>query len=179
MDFLVSLTYFRAELYFFLINLLFIVGYFLFEGTSSVKRLYKRLFPEGRQIAKDITPPAVKKSSLVAVEESTEKISTEEVPDQVSEITPTLSPEKQLFLAELVKHVRTKMARGEFTEARSKIIEGLAIDKWHKDLNCLLASLYERDKDYRKAEFVYKDLILVHDMDSEIYMKLGFALSIQ
>ncbi len=53
------------------------------------------------------------------------------------------------------------------------------MDKWNKELNCLLASLYERDNEYRKAELIYKDLILVHDTDAEIYMKLGFSLSIQ
>ena len=90
-----------------------------------------------------------------------------------------LSPERRSELTELAKLIRTKIARGELTEARSKIIEGLAIDKWHKELNCLLASLYERDNEYRKAEFIYKDLILVHNTDPEIYMKLGFSLSIQ
>lgn len=90
-----------------------------------------------------------------------------------------LSPEKRHELAEIIKNVRTRLARAEFSEARARIIEGLAIDKWNKELNYMLASIYERDKDYKKAEFIYKDLVLVHDTDPEIYMKLGFALSIQ
>jgi tetratricopeptide (TPR) repeat protein len=90
-----------------------------------------------------------------------------------------LTPERRAEISELGKLVRTKIARGDLSEARSKIIEGLAIDKWNKELNSLLASLYERDNEYRKAELIYKDLILVHDTDPEIYMKLGFSLSIQ
>lgn len=42
-----------------------------------------------------------------------------------------------------------------------------------------MASLYEKDRDYKKAELIYKDLILLNETDSELYLKLGFALSIQ
>lgn len=99
--------------------------------------------------------------------------------EAVEDAPNVLTPERRAEISELAKLIRTKIARGELTDARSKIIEGLAIDKWNKELNCLLASLYERDNEYRKAEFIYKDLILVHDTDPEIYMKLGFSLSIQ
>lgn len=43
----------------------------------------------------------------------------------------------------------------------------------------MLASLYEKDKDYKKAELIYKDLIVINDHDAEIYLKLGFILSVQ
>ena len=95
------------------------------------------------------------------------------------EETPEPTVDDRQQASEIVKIVKTKIARAEFTEAKGKIIEGLALDKFDKDLNCLLASLYERDKDFKKAELVYKDLIVVHDTDPEIYMKLGFALSMQ
>ena len=42
-----------------------------------------------------------------------------------------------------------------------------------------MASLYEKDRDYKKAELIYKDLILMNDTDPELYLKLGFSLSIQ
>lgn len=89
------------------------------------------------------------------------------------------TPSDRAQAGEIARLVKTKIARGEFTEAKAKIIEGLTYDKFDKELNCLLASLYERDRDFKKAELVYKDLIIVHDGDSEIYMKLGFALSMQ
>lgn len=90
-----------------------------------------------------------------------------------------LSGDEKLHLAELIKAIKTRIARGELSEARARIIEGLSIEKFNKELNCLLASLYEKDRDYKKAELIYKDLILMNDTDPELYLKLGFALSIQ
>lgn len=92
---------------------------------------------------------------------------------------PTLSVDQKQYLIELIKNIKTSIARGEFNEARARIIEGLSIEKFNKDLNCLLASLYEKERDYKKAELIYKDLILLNDTDPELYLKLGFALSIQ
>jgi tetratricopeptide (TPR) repeat protein len=90
-----------------------------------------------------------------------------------------LSGDEKIYLIELIKTIKTRIARGEFSEARARIIEGLSIEKFNKDLNCLLASLYEKGRDYKKAELIYKDLILMNDTDPELYLKLGFALSIQ
>jgi tetratricopeptide (TPR) repeat protein len=42
-----------------------------------------------------------------------------------------------------------------------------------------LASLYEKEHDYKKAELIYKDLIILNDTDPELYLRLGFVLSIQ
>lgn len=92
---------------------------------------------------------------------------------------PALSVDQKQYLIELIKNIKTSIARGEFNEARARIIEGLSIEKFNKDLNCLLASLYEKERDYKKAELIYKDLILLNDTDPELYLKLGFALSIQ
>ena len=39
--------------------------------------------------------------------------------------------------------VRTLIARGQLEEARAFIVSGLALDKDHRDLNLLMASLYE------------------------------------
>jgi len=90
-----------------------------------------------------------------------------------------LSGDQKQHITDLIKSIKTRIARGEFSEARARIIEGLSIEKFNKDLNCLLASIYEKDRDYKKAELIYKDLILMNDTDPELYLKLGFALSIQ
>ena len=123
MDFLVSLTYFRAELYFFLGNLIYIIVYFFFEGTVSVRNIYKKLFPEGRKISKQV-PLSLsnpkKKPLLTPLDVSVPVSDTVELSVEEGAV---LSPEKQMILTELIKHIRTKMARGEFTEARTKIIE--------------------------------------------------------
>lgn len=124
------------------------------------------------------------------IEEQEEKILEEEKlaetrterEEKTEEETTTeeeLSGDEKQQIIELVKSIKTRIARGEFTEARARIIEGLSIDRFNKELNCLLASLYEKDRDYKKAELIYKDLILMNDTDPELYLKLGFALSIQ
>lgn len=113
-------------------------------------------------------------------EKSAESAETEEVPAIETESPKEgLSGDEKQYLSELIKTIKTRIARGEFSEARARIIEGLSMEKFNKDLNCLLASLYEKDRDYKKAEFIYKDLILMNDTDPELYLKLGFALSIQ
>lgn len=192
MEFLLSLSYLKLEIAFFLANIAFLAVFFVIEIVDRLKKLAEVLFPKGR--VTDIVAAEPVKSSELRTEDApvasetptsqTGEAATQETAPVVEVITetdttPEISPEKRLEIIEAVKLIRTKIARGEFTDARAKIIEGLAVDKWNKDLNCLLASLYERDKDYKKAEFIYKDLILVHDTDPEIYMKLGFALSIQ
>lgn len=190
MEFLLSLSYLKLEIAFFLANIAFLAIFFVIELVNRLKKLSEVLFPKGR-VADIVAAEPIKSSELrteevsetqevISLEDSSESAQ-EEAPseEEVVESTPEISLEKRLEIIEAVKLIRTKIARGEFTDARAKIIEGLAVDKWNKDLNCLLASLYERDKDYKKAEFIYKDLILVHDTDPEIYMKLGFALSIQ
>jgi tetratricopeptide (TPR) repeat protein len=109
---------------------------------------------------------------VAQLQEQSAEAYTPDTPNELSHV------EKQ-ELQDFVKLIQTKIARGEYAEARQKIIEGLSIDKFHKDLNCLLASMYEGDKDYRKAEILYRDLILVHEHDTELYLKLWFVLSIQ
>ncbi|EKD29407.1 MAG: hypothetical protein ACD_78C00422G0010 [uncultured bacterium (gcode 4)] len=99
--------------------------------------------------------------------------------EKIKQEKMALSNEEKQHLAEIIKNVKTRIARGEFWEARSRIVEGLSIEKFNKELNCLLASLYEKEHDYKKAELIYKDLILLNDTDPELYLKLGFALSIQ
>lgn len=119
----------------------------------------------------------MKEPDIQAVTESPQK---EMVPieEKWEEQNPLSSDEKQ-YVVDLIKNIKTRIARWEFQEARARIIEGLSIDKFNKDLNCLLASLYEKNKDYKKAELIYKDLILLNETDSELYLKLGFILSIQ
>ena len=90
-----------------------------------------------------------------------------------------LSKDQKQAISDIVKLVKSKLSRWEYSDAKAKIIEWLSIDKFNKDLNVLLASLYEKDKDYKKAELIYKDLIVLNDHDTEIYLKLWFILSIQ
>ncbi len=169
MDFFLSATLVRFDAWFFFANLAFL---FLAASSYVAEKLFwlfRVVSPvRAAQSAKEDETPSPEASDSVL------PLSVEEVPEPSA---PTSDDRQQA--SEIAKLAKTKIARGEFTEAKAKIIEGLTYDKFDKELNCLLASLYEREKDFKKAELVYKDLIVVHDTDPEIYLKLGFALSMQ
>lgn len=203
MDFLLSGAFARFDAWFLVANLTFLIAatvsyvveklFWLFRVVSPIKPNYQAQAPQAAQpdsktdAAPAQEPVKAASSKAVAPESAVAAADVEnsqapetEVAEEAAE-TPSGGPstEDRQQAGEIAKLAKTKIARGEFTEAKGKIIEGLAFDKFDKELNCLLASLYERDKDFKKAELVYKDLIVVHDTDPEIYMKLGFALSMQ
>ena len=83
------------------------------------------------------------------------------------------------FLFALTNQVRTHVARGQTLEARGLIVQWLALEKNHRDLNLILAELYEGDRQFEKAEFIYKDLAEDFPNDGEILEKLANVLIIQ
>lgn len=202
MDFLLSGAFARFDAWFLIANLAFLLAatvsyvveklFWLFRVVSPIKPNYaaqSAAQPQSSQQAETKAPPIAQKEEsaasktvekeVVPEEETSEGADESETEDENETFASGPSTEDRQQAGEIAKLAKTKIARGEFTEAKGKIIEGLAFDKFDKELNCLLASLYERDKDFKKAELVYKDLIVVHDTDPEIYMKLGFALSMQ
>lgn len=82
-------------------------------------------------------------------------------------------------IKDLLKRIRLNKSRGEYEIAKNLTIEALSLDKFNKEINLELASLYILDEDYLKAEYIYKDLLLVHDEDFDVQKKLGFVLSHQ
>lgn len=191
MDFLLSGAFARFDAWFLLANLVFLAAaavsyvveklFWLFRVVSPVKQNHAAAV-SASQPAKPNSEnqKSQPKSDSPVANEQLQASHSDGVSSEESEPEPSgPSTEDRQQAGEIAKLAKTKIARGEFTEAKGKIIEGLAFDKFDKELNCLLASLYERDKDFKKAELVYKDLIVVHDTDPEIYMKLGFALSMQ
>lgn len=79
----------------------------------------------------------------------------------------------------LISIIRTKIARGEIADAQAKIVEWLSLDKHNRELNLLLAEIYENIDDYRRAEILYKDLVPLYEHDEEIYQRLGDNLTKQ
>ncbi len=103
------------------------------------------------------------------------------VPPVYEEKRPSsqISPEKREKLTEIVNTVKTLLARGHIIEARGMIVNGLAIQKEHRELNILLAGIYERDRDYTKSEYIFKDLARTYPDDTEILIHLADALAMQ
>ncbi|MDD2891390.1 MAG: hypothetical protein PHQ95_00290 [Candidatus Gracilibacteria bacterium] len=175
MDIFFSSIFVKYEIAFLGVNLLYIVFHLLHSFFHWYLKL--RTFICKKKTADKIIEEQQQK---VIEDKKLEKQETTTVSQKETEpVKEGLSGDQKQYLSELIKTIKTRIARGEFSEARARIIEGLSIEKFNKDLNCLLASLYEKDRDYKKAELIYKDLILMNDTDPELYLKLGFVLSIQ
>lgn len=174
MDIFLSPVFAKYEIAFLGINLIYIVFYVLHGLFHSFLKLQTFL---GKK--KSVEKIIEEQEERAQEEKLIESTTNEDLPIEKSEEEAVLSGDEKQQLIELIKSIKTRIARGEFSEARIRIIEGLSIEKFNKELNCLLASLYEKDRDYKKAELIYKDLILMNDTDTELYLKLGFALSIQ
>lgn len=82
-------------------------------------------------------------------------------------------------ILDLLKKIKVNISKAEYDLAKNLIIEWLAIDKFNIELNIELASIYIREKDYIKAEYIYKDLLLVHTEDFDILKKLAYVLTMQ
>lgn len=129
----------------------------------------------------------VPEQSLEEVQEEAHPEVPEDTPDTVIPDTPPSipyqTPSKNTqnieLLFSLVAQIRTLIARGQLLEARSLIIQWLAIDKNHRELNLILAELYEWDRQFEKAEFIYKDLAAAYPTDGEILEKLANVLIIE
>lgn len=79
----------------------------------------------------------------------------------------------------ITNEVKTLIARGNTHDARALIIQWLALEKNHRELNLILGSLYEWERQFQKAEYVYKDLALIFPEDVEILEKLANILIIE
>lgn len=90
-----------------------------------------------------------------------------------------IKPEKRERLVEILNNVKTLIARGQIDDARALIVSGLAIDKDNRELNLLMASLYERDHAFAKAEFILKDIATENPDDIEVLTHLATDLAMQ
>ena len=82
-------------------------------------------------------------------------------------------------ISEIVKRAKLNKSKWYYSAAKALIIEWLAIDKINKDLNLELASIYEEEKEYKKAEYIYNDLLDAFLDNFEILKKLWYNLAIQ
>ncbi|MDD2486844.1 MAG: hypothetical protein PHS92_00535 [Candidatus Gracilibacteria bacterium] len=184
MDFFLSSSVVKYEIIFLLLNLAYIVLHLLYDMSFFLNRVIKIIKPKKyniEEIESKLNEVNISETNNTTQDEISSDVETsvtnkEETKKKEGE---ALTSEQKDTIGEFIKIAKTKLARGEYIDAKAKIIEGLSIDKFNKELNILLASMYEKDKDYKKAELIYKDLIVLNDLDIEIYLKLGFVLSVQ
>ena len=90
-----------------------------------------------------------------------------------------IKPEKREKLVEIINNIKTLIARGQIDDARALIVSGLSIEKANRELNLLMASLYERDHAFAKAEFILKDIAIENPDDIEVLTHLATDLAMQ
>lgn len=116
--------------------------------------------------------PEIKKT--LKVDKETSDITLEEYKK-----TKKLTEEEKNRLNEIVKKVKVHTQKSYLDSAKSLIIEGLAIDKFNKDLNLELARIYEEEKNYKNAEYIYRDIVDVVKNNDEILKRLWYILALQ
>jgi len=83
-----------------------------------------------------------------------------------------ISPEQSEQIREISKRAQVNISRWYLESAQSLIIEWLALKKDDKDLNLLLADIYEREKKYQNAEYIYRDLLDEYHDDEYLLQRL-------
>ncbi|MCT4616713.1 MAG: hypothetical protein N4A38_00715 [Candidatus Gracilibacteria bacterium] len=169
----VSLLFYRIEILFFVIS----AGYAIYYASGKFSEIYKftsSIFKKNKYIEQIKKQQKEEKKSNNKKEKS-ENINHKQYKKEVQELNE-LDKKK---IKDLLKQIHLTKARGEYDIAKNYIIEALLIDKFNKEINIELASLYIIDGDFIKAEYIYKDLLLVHNDDFDILKKLGFVLSHQ
>ena len=90
-----------------------------------------------------------------------------------------LTAEEKEHISELLKRVRINSTKWYFDTAKALIVEWLSIDKFNKDLNLELALIYEKEKKYENAEYIYKDLLETQWDDMEILKKMAYNYALE
>lgn len=81
-------------------------------------------------------------------------------------------------IREITKRAEVNISRWYLESARSLLVEWLAIKKDDKVLNFLLGDIYEREKNYPNAIYVYKDMLEIYGSEWIILEKLAYAFAL-
>ena len=79
----------------------------------------------------------------------------------------------------IIQRAEVNISRGYLESARLLVVEWLALKKDDKDLNITLADIYEQEKKYQNAEYVYKDMLEIYEDDETLLRRLGYTLAVQ
>lgn len=135
-----------------------------------LEKVYKAYFHVKKIVEPKKSIPRKKKSKKLKISQENNKQSIEAV---------KLSDQDKQKLIDIVKRVKINASKGYFDTARHIIVEWLSIDKFNKDLNIELAGIYEKEHNYKNAEFIYKDLIDAIWKDCDVMKKLGMIYALQ
>jgi len=157
----------RIEILIFIISLWYVI-YYLYEKIAIIINNIKNIiYPDKTHIKNRI-------EKIKNIDKSKNEEKKEE-----KNITKNITAKDSKKIAEILKRVRINKSKWYLDTAKSLVIEWLAIDKINKDLNLELASIYEDEKEYKKWEYIYIDLLDAYKDNFEILKKLAYNLAIQ
>ena len=90
-----------------------------------------------------------------------------------------LSEKNKQKVSDLLQKVKSNTTKWYFNTSKNLIVEWLSIDKYNKGLNLQLGIIYEKEKNYSNAEYIYKDLLDSYKWDYEIMKNLWYILVVQ
>lgn len=140
-------------------------GYILYYLFHKVYRAY---FKVKKVIHKEEISQV--KTALNKVDLNTKEKNYKKITDSQKNLTR----QEKDQITEILKRVKLNSTKWYFDAAKTLIIEGLSIDKFNKDLNLELALIYEKEKKYENAEYIYKDLLENYGEDLEIMKSLAY-----
>lgn len=155
------MLFLRLEVLCFIASFLYIIYYF-FDRTFSWYRVQKLQKLEKQRLKNERESRKKSKTSEVAKDEETS-----------SQINQTrITQEQSEKLREISKRAQVNISRGYYESARILIVEGLTLKKDDKELNLLLADVYEREKNYKNAAYIYNDMLETYEDDEFILQRL-------
>lgn len=143
---------------------LWYILYFVFEKS------YKVYFK-----VKNIVTPDVKETK----KRRWKKMKVTSAWKNIKKVDVKLTQAEKDKLSDIIKRAKVNASKWYFDSCKHLIVEWLAIDKYNKDLNIELASIYEKEHNYKNAEFIYKDLVEAIWKDVTVMKKLWFILALQ
>lgn len=153
-------------------------GYILFYIWNYITRVFlnvkKIVSPSTTVNTKNWTGEEENKNIIKVTKNEWESLKREELKKEKK-----LSEDEKNKLLEVIKKVRVNTSKSYYEAAKSLIVEGLAIDKFNRELNLELAQIYEAEKNYKNAEYICRDLVELHNDNYEILKKLGYILALQ
>lgn len=161
-----NLFFIKLEIYTFLLSF----WYLLYYSSTKFYVVYYKL-------KKIIKPEKIEntKSALNKVSLNTD--AREAVAKKTEEVK--LTQENKDKLVDIIKRVKINTSKWFYDFAKNLIVEWLSIDKFNKDLNFQLATIYEKEGKYLNSEYIYRDLLEVMKADYEVTKKLWFVLALQ
>jgi hypothetical protein len=140
--------------------------YYLGEKIFQIYFNVKKIIKPNRRISEE----KMKKIKEIVEEKSIKN--KKEKKNKLEKNIKKINKNESEKIITILKKVRLNTEKNYFDKAKNLIIEGFAVDKHNKELNIELASIYESEKDFKKAEYIYIDLLKKHESKFEILKKL-------